>query len=97
MVAGYPGGAPVRDEHFGELVVKSRGGYGGKEVMIGPEETKESMRGSAGLSRATRSSISLRRWSTFRPTSSAGPTSREVVQPRGFLRRLPDARARSRP
>ena len=30
-------------EHFGELVVKSRGGYGGKEVMIGPEETKESI------------------------------------------------------
>jgi len=29
-------------EHFEELVVKSRGGYGGKEVMIGPEETKES-------------------------------------------------------
>jgi uncharacterized circularly permuted ATP-grasp superfamily protein len=25
-------------DHFGELVVKSRGGYGGKEVMIGPEE-----------------------------------------------------------
>jgi uncharacterized circularly permuted ATP-grasp superfamily protein len=30
-------------EHFGELVVKSRGGYGGKEVMIGPEETNESI------------------------------------------------------
>ncbi|QIN77204.1 hypothetical protein GBA65_00275 [Rubrobacter marinus] len=30
-------------EHFGELVVKSRGGYGGKEVMIGPEESKESI------------------------------------------------------
>jgi uncharacterized circularly permuted ATP-grasp superfamily protein len=30
-------------EHFGELVVKSRGGYGGKEVMIGPEESKESV------------------------------------------------------
>ena len=30
-------------EHFGELVVKSRGGYGGKEVMIGPEEAKESI------------------------------------------------------
>jgi len=30
-------------DHFGELVVKSRGGYGGKEVMIGPEETKESI------------------------------------------------------
>jgi carboxylate-amine ligase len=30
-------------EHFGELVVKSRGGYGGKEVMIGPEETQESI------------------------------------------------------
>ena len=30
-------------EHFGELVVKSRGGYGGKEVIIGPEETKESI------------------------------------------------------
>jgi uncharacterized circularly permuted ATP-grasp superfamily protein len=30
-------------EHFGDLVVKSRGGYGGKEVMIGPEETKESI------------------------------------------------------
>ena len=28
-------------DHFGELVVKSRGGYGGKEVMIGPEESKE--------------------------------------------------------
>jgi uncharacterized circularly permuted ATP-grasp superfamily protein len=28
-------------DHFGELVVKSRGGYGGKEVMIGPEETEE--------------------------------------------------------
>jgi uncharacterized circularly permuted ATP-grasp superfamily protein len=30
-------------DHFGELVVKSRGGYGGKEVMIGPEETRESV------------------------------------------------------
>ena len=30
-------------DHFGELVVKSRGGYGGKEVMIGPEETEESI------------------------------------------------------
>ena len=30
-------------DHFGELVVKSRGGYGGKEVMIGPEETEESV------------------------------------------------------
>jgi carboxylate-amine ligase len=30
-------------DRFGELVVKSRGGYGGKEVMIGPEETKESV------------------------------------------------------
>jgi uncharacterized circularly permuted ATP-grasp superfamily protein len=30
-------------EHFGELVVKSRGGYGGKEVMIGPEESVESV------------------------------------------------------
>jgi uncharacterized circularly permuted ATP-grasp superfamily protein len=27
-------------DHFDELVVKSRGGYGGKEVMIGPEESK---------------------------------------------------------
>jgi uncharacterized circularly permuted ATP-grasp superfamily protein len=27
-------------DHFAELVVKSRGGYGGKEVMIGPEESK---------------------------------------------------------
>jgi len=30
-------------EHFEELVIKSRGGYGGKEVMIGPEESKESI------------------------------------------------------
>jgi uncharacterized circularly permuted ATP-grasp superfamily protein len=30
-------------DHFGQLVVKSRGGYGGKEVMIGPEESKESI------------------------------------------------------
>src|SRR5829696_2598680 len=30
-------------DRFGEMVVKSRGGYGGKEVMIGPEETKESV------------------------------------------------------
>jgi uncharacterized circularly permuted ATP-grasp superfamily protein len=32
-------------DHFGELVVKSRGGYGGKEVMIGPEESEESVEG----------------------------------------------------
>ncbi len=30
-------------ERFGELVVKSRGGYGGKEVMIGPEESRRSV------------------------------------------------------
>jgi len=30
-------------DHFDELVVKSRGGYGGKEVMIGPEESEESI------------------------------------------------------
>jgi uncharacterized circularly permuted ATP-grasp superfamily protein len=30
-------------DRFEELVVKSRGGYGGKEVMIGPEETQESI------------------------------------------------------
>jgi uncharacterized circularly permuted ATP-grasp superfamily protein len=30
-------------DHFDELVVKSRGGYGGKEVMIGPEESRESV------------------------------------------------------
>jgi uncharacterized circularly permuted ATP-grasp superfamily protein len=30
-------------DRFGELVVKSRGGYGGKEVMIGPEEPQESV------------------------------------------------------
>jgi uncharacterized circularly permuted ATP-grasp superfamily protein len=33
-------------DHFAELVVKSRGGYGGKEVMIGPEETEERTRSS---------------------------------------------------
>ena len=31
-------------DHFDELVVKSRGGYGGKEVMIGPEEPRESVK-----------------------------------------------------
>ncbi|MDQ3862625.1 MAG: circularly permuted type 2 ATP-grasp protein [Actinomycetota bacterium] len=31
-------------DHFDELVIKSRGGYGGKEVMIGPEESKESLK-----------------------------------------------------
>jgi uncharacterized circularly permuted ATP-grasp superfamily protein len=31
-------------DHFDELVVKSRGGYGGKEVMIGPEESRKSLR-----------------------------------------------------
>jgi uncharacterized circularly permuted ATP-grasp superfamily protein len=30
-------------DHFAELVVKSRGGYGGKEVMIGPEESRETI------------------------------------------------------
>ncbi len=30
-------------EHFEELVVKSRGGYGGKDMMIGPEESRESI------------------------------------------------------
>ncbi len=31
-------------DRFGDLVVKSRGGYGGKEVMIGPEESEENIR-----------------------------------------------------
>ena len=31
-------------DHFDELVVKSLGGYGGKEVMIGPEESSESVK-----------------------------------------------------
>ena len=30
-------------DHFGEMVVKSRSGWGGKGVMIGPEETEESV------------------------------------------------------
>jgi uncharacterized circularly permuted ATP-grasp superfamily protein len=30
-------------ERFGNLVIKSRGGYGGKDVLIGPEESKESI------------------------------------------------------
>ncbi|CAN5126106.1 circularly permuted type 2 ATP-grasp protein [soil metagenome] len=30
-------------DNFADLVVKSRGGYGGKEVMIGPEESEESI------------------------------------------------------
>ncbi|AHY45331.1 hypothetical protein RradSPS_0048 [Rubrobacter radiotolerans] len=30
-------------DNFADLVVKSRGGYGGKEVMIGPEESRESI------------------------------------------------------
>lgn len=30
-------------ENFEELVVKSRGGYGGKEMTIGPEESRESI------------------------------------------------------
>ncbi|MBV9455455.1 MAG: circularly permuted type 2 ATP-grasp protein [Rubrobacter sp.] len=30
-------------EHFGNLVIKSRGGYGGKDVLIGPTESKESI------------------------------------------------------
>ena len=30
-------------DRFGELVVKSRSGWGGKDVMIGPEETEESV------------------------------------------------------
>jgi uncharacterized circularly permuted ATP-grasp superfamily protein len=36
-------------DHFEELVVKSRGGYGGKEVMIGPEESKESIEKFRGM------------------------------------------------
>jgi uncharacterized circularly permuted ATP-grasp superfamily protein len=31
-------------DHFAELVVKSRGGYGGKEVMIGPEESRATIK-----------------------------------------------------
>jgi len=31
-------------DHFDELVIKSRGGYGGKEVIIGPEESKETVK-----------------------------------------------------
>jgi uncharacterized circularly permuted ATP-grasp superfamily protein len=30
--------------HFDELVIKSRGGYGGKEVMVGPEEPADSVK-----------------------------------------------------
>ncbi|MBA3424677.1 MAG: circularly permuted type 2 ATP-grasp protein [Rubrobacter sp.] len=30
-------------DHFEDLVVKSRSGWGGKDVMIGPEETEESV------------------------------------------------------
>ena len=30
-------------DHFADLVVKSRGGWGGKEVMIGPEESEGGM------------------------------------------------------
>jgi uncharacterized circularly permuted ATP-grasp superfamily protein len=30
-------------DRFEAMVVKSRGGYGGKEVMVGPEESKESV------------------------------------------------------
>jgi uncharacterized circularly permuted ATP-grasp superfamily protein len=30
-------------ERFGKMVVKSRGGYGGKEVMIGPEQPREAV------------------------------------------------------
>ena len=32
-------------EHFDELVVKSRSGWGGKDVLIGPEEPKEAIEG----------------------------------------------------
>jgi uncharacterized circularly permuted ATP-grasp superfamily protein len=30
-------------EHFGELVVKSRSGWGGKDIMIGPEESEDAI------------------------------------------------------
>ncbi len=36
-------------DHFEELVVKSRGGYGGKEVMVGPEESKGSIEKFRGM------------------------------------------------
>jgi carboxylate-amine ligase len=36
-----PGDRDYVMDRFGEMVVKSRGGYGGKEVLIGPEATKE--------------------------------------------------------
>ncbi len=36
-------------DHFADLVVKSRGGYGGKEVMIGPEESEESIEKFRGM------------------------------------------------
>jgi uncharacterized circularly permuted ATP-grasp superfamily protein len=36
-------------DHFDELVVKSRGGYGGKEVMIGPEESQETIEKFRGM------------------------------------------------
>jgi uncharacterized circularly permuted ATP-grasp superfamily protein len=31
-------------DRFGELVVKSRSGWGGKDVLIGPDESKDAIR-----------------------------------------------------
>ncbi len=83
-------------EHFGELVVKSRGGYGGKEVMIGPEETRESVE-------------RFRRMVEDEPRRVRGPGDDRFLHPRPVRgeratisscatpRRLQGARARPRP
>jgi uncharacterized circularly permuted ATP-grasp superfamily protein len=43
-------------DHFDKLVIKSRSGWGGKDVLIAPEESEETVRSSERWSKRTPSS-----------------------------------------
>lgn len=58
-------------DHFDELVIKSRSGWGGKDVLIAPDESKKTSKSSASRSKKTPSNTSPRPSSTSPPTSSA--------------------------
>src|SRR3712207_2923017 len=60
-------------DHFDELVIKSRSGWGGKDVLIAPRRQTKPLKSSASRSSRTPSSTWPKDPSTSRPTSCARP------------------------
>ena len=60
-------------DHFEELVVKSRSGWGGKDVLIAPQESSEDIERFREMVEENPVEYVARRRSTSPPTSSARP------------------------